>query len=134
MVHILIRMKLTVLRHSLTGTRRSLFVLGVSLGLLAAGLTVWVSLLHVENPASSGDLLALALSIWALGWALGPTLMGGEDTTLRPEHFRLFPLSTRRLAIGLGAAALVGAPAAVSLLAFSSLIVYAVPFGIVPAL
>jgi ABC-2 type transport system permease protein len=60
--------------------------------------------------------------LWGLGWALGPTLFTGEDTTLRPEHFRSLPITTRRLAVGLLGASFVGVPVIVSLLAFTALV------------
>jgi ABC-2 type transport system permease protein len=84
-VGILIRMKLAVLHRSLNGPRRSLLFWGAGFGLLGAAATIWVSLLDLENPAIKSDLLAAVFAAWALVWALGPMLIGGEDTTLRPE-------------------------------------------------
>jgi ABC-2 type transport system permease protein len=107
---------------------------GICLGLVAIALTLWISLLRFEQPSLSSDLLAIVLGIWALGWALGPVVFGGEDTTLLPEHFRSLPLTPRQLATGLLGASFVSVPAAVSLLAFSSLFVYAMGLGSVPAI
>lgn len=56
--------------------------------------------------------------------------MWGGESALRPEHLRLVPITRLRLATGLLAAAFVGVGAAVTIVAFASLVVYAAPFGV----
>jgi ABC-2 type transport system permease protein len=97
MVGILIRMKVAVLRHSMSGQQASETISGVSLGLVVAAGTIF---------------------------------FGGGDQTLRPEYFMLLPIPSRRLAMGLFSAAFVGAGALVTLVAFTSLVVYGARLGV----
>jgi ABC-2 type transport system permease protein len=110
-------MKLAVLRHNFDAQRRTRLSGGIVFGLVAIALTLWISLLRFDQPSLSSDLLAIVYGVWALGWALGPVVFGGEDTTLLPEHFQLLPLTPRQLATGLLGASFVSVPVAVSLLA-----------------
>jgi hypothetical protein len=125
---LLIQMKLSALRHSMTGTRAIWMATGALLGLvLAWGLVI----LATADPSSTvGDLLAVAFILLALGWVVGPVWSG--EPIIRPDHFRLLPIAPRRLAVGLMGAALVGIGAAVTVLAFASLIVYAARLGAGP--
>ncbi|MFC4808139.1 hypothetical protein [Paenibacillus sp. GCM10023250] len=68
-----------------------------------------------------------------MGWIFGPILFAGEDKTLLPENFRLLPVTPHRLATGLLGASLFGVPALISLLAFSTLFVYALQSGGLPS-
>ncbi|MEU8076332.1 hypothetical protein AB0B31_12885 [Catellatospora citrea] len=124
---ILIRMKVAILRHSMTGGKAALMVVGGVLGLgLAAG-TIWLSLVRTAHPTVVADLLAAVYLMWMLGWVVGPAW--GGSTPLRADHFGLLPVPRRRLAVGLLGAAFVGVTAAVTLLAFLSLLVYAARLG-----
>ncbi len=134
MVGILIRMKLSVLRHSMNEQRASETISGVSLGFVAAAGTIWLATLPFRQESIAMDVLAAAFSLWLLGWIMGPIFFGGGDQTLRPEHFALLPIPSRRLALGLLGTAFVGAGASVSLLAFSSLVVYGARLGVGPLL
>lgn len=134
MVGLLIRMKLTVVRHSMTGRRAGEMVLAALLGLTLAGFTIWLALHHFRLPLISTDLLAVALAVWALGWALGPVLFGGGVEALRPEHFSLLPIPPRRLATGLLGAAFVGIGPAVTLVALAAVVVHGARLGAGPAL
>jgi ABC-2 type transport system permease protein len=63
------------------------------------------------------------VTVWALGWIVGPLFAGGGDETLKPEYFTMVPLPPRALSGGLLAAALAGFAPAVSLVALLSLLV-----------
>ncbi|MET7962189.1 hypothetical protein [Micromonospora zamorensis] len=129
MVGILIRMKLAVLRHSMTGQRAADMIGGGVLGLVLAGGTIWLALHDWPVDGLPLDLVGAAFAIWTIGWLFGPVLFGGGDETLRPEHLALLPIPPRRLATGLLAVAFVGVAPAVSLVAFTALIVVALPLG-----
>ena len=132
MVGILIRMKLSVLRHSMNPQRASEMISGLSLGLLAAAVTIWLAILPFSHESSSIDVLAGAFALWSLGWIMGPILFGGRVQPLRPANFALLPIPSRRMAMGLFSAAFVGVGAFVTLVAFTSLVVYGARFGIGP--
>ncbi|MEV4391491.1 hypothetical protein [Nonomuraea sp. NPDC049607] len=130
MVVLLIRMKLAVLGHSMTGGRAAQMVTGALTGsALAGGLIV---LAGRDYPLASlpFDLLGVGFAVWTAGWLLGPALFGGGDETLRPEHFSLLSFTPRRLAAGLAGAAFVGVAPLVTLVAFSALVVVAVKAGL----
>ncbi|MDG4780839.1 hypothetical protein O7614_14430 [Micromonospora sp. WMMD961] len=129
MVGILIRMKLAVLRHSMTGQRAADMIGGGVLGLVLAGGTIWLALRDWPVDGLPLDLVGAAFAIWMIGWLFGPVLFGGGDETLRPEHLALLPIPPRRLAFGLLAVAFVGVAPVVSLVAFTALIVVALPVG-----
>ncbi|MFY1691137.1 hypothetical protein [Plantactinospora sp. WMMB782] len=120
-------MKVAALRHALRGERAQTAGLGAVLGILFAGGTIYLAVRDL-------DLLAAAYAVWLLGWLLGPVFMGGGDETLRPEYFALLGLPSRRLAVGLLAAAFVGLPPLVSLTALLGLVVAGARLGPVAAL
>jgi ABC-2 type transport system permease protein len=132
MVGILIRMKLAILGHSMTGTRAALMATGGFLGLVFAAASILLSALPFTHLSVVGDVLAVTYAIWLLGWILGP-ITGGQSV-LRVDHFALLPIPRLRLAIGLLGAAFVGIGPAVTLLAFVSLVVYGARLGVGPAL
>ncbi|GII79037.1 hypothetical protein Sru01_40190 [Sphaerisporangium rufum] len=113
---IMARMKIAVLRHSMTGRRAGFVAIG---GILGAALAVGTIVLAVSAPA----LLPAAYAGWMLGWILGPVFAGGGDETLRPEYFTLVGLPPRRQATGLLVSAFVGVAPVVSLLALVGLVV-----------
>jgi hypothetical protein len=129
---VLIRMKVLALRHSMTGTRATWMTTGAFAGLVLAAGMLFLATRNSPHPSAVGDVLALSFALIALGWLLGPLLTG--ESQLRPDHFRLLPIPSRRLAFGLLAAAMVGVGAAVTLLSFLSLIVYAGRLGMSPTL
>ena len=129
MVGVLIRMKVAVLRHSVTGRRAADTIGGGVLGLALALATIWLVARGWPVPGLSTDLLAAAFVLWTVGWLLGPVVFGGGDEALRPEHLALVPIRPHRLAAGLLAAAFVGVAPLVSLVAFAALVVVAVPLG-----
>ncbi|MEV4221080.1 hypothetical protein [Nonomuraea sp. NPDC049725] len=123
----LVRMKVAILRHSLTGQRGTMAVSAGSVGALLAAGTIYLAFLD-------GDWLAAAFAVWMLGWIIGPVFSGGGDETLRPEFFSLLGLPPHRLAAGLLVSAFVGVAPAVSLLALTGLVVLGVREGAGPAL
>ncbi|NUS07691.1 MAG: hypothetical protein HOV97_34585 [Nonomuraea sp.] len=112
----LVRMKLAILRHSMTGQRGSMTASAGTLGVLLAAGTIFLAF-------QDGDWLAAAYAVWMLGWIIGPVFSGGGDETLRPEFFTLLGLGPRRLAAGLLVSAFVGVAPAISLLALAGLVV-----------
>ncbi|QUQ72316.1 hypothetical protein [Kutzneria sp. CA-103260] len=116
MVGVLIRMKLRVLSHSLTGPRVSSLVMGALVGLVAG-------VFSLRFIATGGPAVAAALIlVWTVGWLVGPILMGGGDETLRPENFALLPLSPTKLAFGLLGASLAGVAPVATAIAFLGLV------------
>ncbi|MFU8875740.1 hypothetical protein [Micromonospora sp. SL4-19] len=132
MADVLIRMKLAIIRHSMTGGKAAWMFTGAIFGLLFATATIWLTFVDIAKPGVLGDLLACVWAMWMLGWVVGP--LWGGSAVLRADHFALLPLPRRKLAVGLLGAAFVGITTAVTALAFLSLITYAAHLGVVPAL
>ncbi|MFI5837843.1 hypothetical protein ACIA5A_29615 [Micromonospora sp. NPDC051300] len=132
MAGVLIRMKLSIIRNSMTGGRAAWMLVGAVLGLLFAAATVWLSLVDLPNDDVLGDLLAGVFGMWTLGWLIGP--LWGGSAVLRADHFTLLPVPRRRLAVGLLGAAFVGITTTVTALGFVALITYAARQGLGPAL
>jgi ABC-2 type transport system permease protein len=128
----LIRLKLAITRHSVTGSRAVWAWSGATTGaVLAAGVVVLAA--WPLQPASLvPDLLAVAYLTWLLGWVVGPVMSPAPP--LRPAHLAMLPLPRHRLAVGLLVAGFVGLTTAVTALLFTSLVVYAARLGVVPAL
>ncbi|MFI2713932.1 hypothetical protein ACH495_27805 [Micromonospora sp. NPDC018662] len=132
MVGVLIRMKLTIIRNSMTGGRAAWMLVGAVLGLLFAAATIWLSLVELPDDDVLGDLLAGVFGMWTLGWLIGPLWSG--SAVLRADHFALLPVPRRRLAVGLLGAAFVGITTAVTALGFVGLITYGARQGLAAAL
>ncbi|MFI6325863.1 hypothetical protein ACIBG8_50685 [Nonomuraea sp. NPDC050556] len=115
----MVRMKIAIIRNSMTGGRAGLIGSAAVLGVILAGGTIFLAF-------QSADLLAAAYAVWMLGWILGPAFAGGGDETLRPEYFSLIGLKQTRLALGLLMSAFVGVAPLVSLLALTGLAVFGV--------
>ncbi|MEU8226007.1 hypothetical protein [Kribbella sp. NPDC048915] len=116
--HTLVRMRLAAFRHALKDQfRRSWMLTGGFVGLVLAGATLWVA------ARGDHDLLVVVLSIWMLGWVVGPLFAGGGDETLKPEYFSMVPLPPRTLSTGLLVAALAGVAPVISLIALLSLFI-----------
>ncbi|MGA3562415.1 hypothetical protein [Melissospora conviva] len=129
---VLIRMKLSIIKNSMTGGRAAWMLVGAMLGLLFAAATIWLTLVDIPNQDVLGDLLACVFVMWMLGWLIGP--LWGGSAVLRVEHFTLLPVPRRTLAMGLLAAAFVGITTAVTALGFVALVTYGARQGVVPAL
>lgn len=126
-------MHATAWRRSWHGAAGTMAATGGIVGLFLAAGSLRIALLDAALPAAGGDLLALVLGVWTLGWVLGPVLLGGSSP-LRADHLRLLPIPPLRLALGLLGAAFVGVAPAVTALAFASLILFAVRLGPGPTL
>ncbi|MDG4801403.1 hypothetical protein [Micromonospora sp. WMMD980] len=132
MAGVLIRMKLSIIKNSMTGGRAAWMLVGAVFGLLFAAATIWLSLVDLPNPDVLGDLVAGVFLMWTLGWLIGP--LWGGSAVLRADHFTLLPVPRPRLAVGLLGAAFVGITTAVTALGFLALITYAARQGLGPAL
>jgi ABC-2 type transport system permease protein len=126
---ILIRLKLTSLRHAFRGGQATYLWLGALVGLGLAARSLAIGLEARSDPAAL-DTLAILTALWLVGWIL--IAMSGGDP-LRPEYFGLIPIDRRRLAWGLLVASAVGVLPAATLLAFAGLIVAASASGAVVA-
>jgi hypothetical protein len=131
-VLILVRLKLTLLRRSMTGSRGAWMVAGAVVGTGLAVSTIVLSALYRASPAILGDLLGVIYALWLAGWIVGP--VWGGAPLVRAEHFALIPVPRRRLAAGLLGAAFAGTTTAVTLLAFISLVIFGARLGVLPAL
>jgi ABC-2 type transport system permease protein len=132
-VGVLIGMKLRVLRNSLRGTAAASFAIGGFVGLAVAVACLLLIAGHPGGTAVGTDIASAIFAVWTLGWLFGPVLTGGGDETLRPENFALLPIRPHRLAVGLLGASLAGLSPVVSLVAFSGLLVVAIPAGFAAA-
>ncbi|MEV7602514.1 hypothetical protein AB0O91_34595 [Kitasatospora sp. NPDC089797] len=130
---VLTGMKLAVLRRSMSGPRAASLIAGGVCGALAAVGTALLGLVDFPAPEAGVGTVALVLLVWTVGWAVGPTLTGG-DPTLRLSYFTLVPQRPVRLALGLLAASFVGVTPLVSLVAFTVLVVLGAGFGLLPGL
>jgi mannose-6-phosphate isomerase-like protein (cupin superfamily) len=128
----LVRLKLTLLRRSMTGSRGDWMVAGAVVGTGLAVSTIVLSALYRASPAILGDLLGVIYALWLAGWIVGP--VWGGAPLVRAEHFALIPVPPRRLAVGLLGTAFAGITTAVTLLAFISLVVFGARLGVLPAL
>ncbi|QUQ68035.1 hypothetical protein [Kutzneria sp. CA-103260] len=134
MVGVLIRMKLRVLSHSLSGARAVSFGIGALVGLVAGVVSLFLVVLGYGQSVSIGTTLAAAMMlVWTVGWLVGPIIMGGGDETLRPENFALLPLSPIKLAFGLLGASIAGVPPVATVIAFFGVVVGSCRLGVLPA-
>ena len=99
MVHILIALRRTVVRHQLARTSPAVLLAGAGVVLVSALGTVWLGLVRYPSPGAATDVLALLFALW-LGGRVAQSALAG-DAVLRPEIFSLLPLSRRRLAFSL---------------------------------
>ncbi|MBV2156547.1 hypothetical protein [Kitasatospora sp. SUK 42] len=133
MVGVLTGMKLAVLRRSMSGPRAASLVLGAVTGTLAAVGTALLGLADFPTPGAGVGVVAAVLLLWTVGWALAPTVTGG-DPTLRLDYLALVPQRPRTLALGLLGASFVGISPLVGLIAFTVLVVFGAGLGPLPAL
>jgi ABC-2 type transport system permease protein len=103
----------------------SLFGLWVS----ASGFFLFAAPGLADNADVSMVLSAFGGAAVVLGWLLLPLVFFGVDESLDPARFALLPLSRRTLVAGLLTAALIGVPAAATLLATSGLVLGAAVQG-----
>lgn len=123
-------MKLAALRHYLKGGRLLIFLWQACFALAGVVITLLTAMNAPEDIAGAAGVIALTSMLWVLGWALGPTLFGGEDPMLRPEFFRNLPATPNKLAFNLAIASVAGIGAPATLLAFGSFVIYGSRLGI----
>ncbi|MDG4827739.1 ABC transporter permease [Solwaraspora sp. WMMD1047] len=128
-----VRLKLRVMGNGFRGQgwRIGLFIGGIVTGLWLA--TTGFLLLALPGLADSRTMAEVSASLGGgllvLGWTLLPLVFFGVDETLDPARFALLPVGRRMLVLGMLVAALVGVPAAATLLASAGLVVTAATFG-----
>jgi ABC-2 type transport system permease protein len=116
---LLIRLKFTLLRHSMTGMR----LFGVVLVVGGTALT-WYLAVAAASDGVRADLLCLAFAVWAAGWTLGPTVANGTGV-LRSQYFALLPLDRRRVGALLLVTMFADVGPALTLLALGALVWHA---------
>jgi ABC-2 type transport system permease protein len=128
-----VRLKLRVMGNGFRGQgwRIGLFIGGIVTGLWLAA--TGFLLLALPGLADSRNMAEISASLGGgllvLGWTLLPLVFFGVDETLDPARFALLPVGRRMLVLGMLVAALVGVPAAATLLASAGLVVTAATFG-----
>lgn len=128
MAGVLIAMRVAVLRHSLRGQKAAWTATCTLIGLALAVGTILAGLGVIGPAAGTGTLLASLWGMWVIGWALAPLVSGGGEV-LPPENFAVLPLRPGALATGLLTSSFVGFGPAVTLVAWLSLLPYAVTVG-----
>lgn len=133
------RLKLRILRNSFRGRTGKvlLFVLGLISGVSYGGMAclMLIAAMAAGEPQLTRLIPPFAGSLLVLGWLMLPLVWFGVDDTLDPARFALLPLPRWTLLRGLLVGALLGVPAAASLLALSGLAIgAAIAGGLVPAL
>ncbi|MDI1464236.1 ABC transporter permease [Catellatospora sp. KI3] len=120
------KLKLRTLRNGFRGrpAKILMFVLGL-LGALFYGALAFLLFLAAMTAGHDGLALAPAYggTLLALAWLLMPLVWFGVDETLDPARFALLPIPKLVLLRGLLVGALIGVPAAATLLATSGLAV-----------
>lgn len=133
------RLKLRVLRNGFRGrpTKVVMFVLGLVGAVFYGGFAALAAAvaLAADSPVAAALVPAFGGTALVLGWLFLPLVWFGVDETLEPGRFALLPLPRRELVRGLLVAALLGVPAAATLLASSGLAIgAAVRGGLLPGL
>lgn len=129
MVAHLVRLQLLLLRNGLK--RRPSQLIGLGIGVLYGGFAVvgacggLVALRLAPDPRPGGALVTVVGSVLVLAWVVVPLFVFGTDPTLDPRRFATFAISSRQLALGLAASALVGLPAlATSVVALMTIVTW----------
>jgi ABC-2 type transport system permease protein len=128
-----VRLKLRIMRNVMRGSgqRIALFVAAILGGLWAA--MTGFGFFAVGGSSADPDIRTLVAAfggaVLVLAWLLLPLLFFGVDETVDPARFALLPLRRRTLATGMLAAACVGIPPLVTLLASTGLLVGAAVRG-----
>ncbi|WP_043620853.1 hypothetical protein [Nonomuraea candida] len=120
------QLKLRLLAGNLRGDlQRKLgfvFTLVSAAGLAALGFFL-MSLLRLAPPDIASSLVTVLFSAFLFGWMVVPLMAFGLDDTLDPAKLALFPLGTRRMAIGMFTASVTGVwPAAMLIVTFGALV------------
>ncbi|HEY6531198.1 MAG TPA: hypothetical protein VIY72_02765 [Acidimicrobiales bacterium] len=115
MARLFIRLRLRLLRHSITGSGPQ--VLGLVVLAIFAGFATVGGFIAMAASRASDDGPAIVMVIAAslvLGWLTFPLVGFGSGTSLDPRSLVSLPLTRRQLMVGLTAAALVGPGAAIT--------------------
>jgi ABC-2 type transport system permease protein len=132
------RLKLRVLRNGLRGQtwRIVAYTLSILIGLWIAVAVLIALAATAFTPRLTGFVVAvLAGAGIVLAWTLLPLLFFGVDESLDPARFALLPIPRMTLARGMLAAAFIGVPPLITLVATSGLVLAAaLRFGGVAAL
>lgn len=134
MVDALIRMKLAMLRGSLRGRGGVQPIIGLALGVGLGLATLLLGAAPALPTRMAGDVLALVLLVWTVGWLIGPLFAGSGRGDLRAEFFARSPLRPSRLTGGLLVASFIGIGPAVTVVALAGVIALGFRLGPGPAL
>ncbi len=110
MARLLVQLKLRLLLNALrssSAAKISFIVSTTFAALLAVG--TFLTLAAFRGKGTSVDLTAVIFTVFAFGWLIVPIMAFGVDSTLDPATLALYPLRTRKLAVGLLAASATGA-------------------------
>jgi len=135
---VFVQLKLRVLRNGFRGkpARIIMFVLSLVLGLWFGGVGCLALIMSMQPayPELTALVPAFGGALLVLGWLFGPLIWFGVDETLNPIKFALLPIPRIALIGGLLSAALIGVPAAATLLATMGLVIgAAIGYGVVAA-
>ncbi|MEV4621809.1 ABC transporter permease [Asanoa sp. NPDC049573] len=127
------RLKLRITGNSFRGRpwRVALFAVGALIGLCYAAAGFLLGALPGLTGSADAALLVAAGggALVAVAWTLLPLVFFGVDESIDPSRFALLPLSRRTLVTGLLTAALIGVPAAATLIATAGLALSAGALG-----
>ncbi|MER6423460.1 transporter [Streptomyces sp. NPDC001137] len=106
---VFVRLKLSLLRNGLrqSGGRRAAYVVSAVVVVLFGALQL-LGLIALHGNSHALSVVALVVSVLALGWAVMPLFFPSGDETLDPTRLVMLPLRPRPLVRALLAASLVG--------------------------
>lgn len=107
----MLRLKLTLLRNGIVGSRARLIMATLTLSASFFGAIISAFRLAArasDPPASALESLTLGLAMLFGLWVFGPLLVGGVDDSLDPTRLALLPLTRRELRQGLLIGAFIG--------------------------
>jgi ABC-2 type transport system permease protein len=122
------QLKLRVLRNGLRGQtwRIVAYVLSMLIGLwIAVALLIALAATAYTTPRAGFVVAVLAGGGFVLAWTLVPLLFFGVDESLDPARFALLPIPRMTLARGMLAAAFIGVPPLITLVATAGLVLAA---------
>jgi ABC-2 type transport system permease protein len=131
-VHVLIGLRRTILRHQAARTNPAALALTGVLVLASAAGTLLAGVVRYPSPAAATSVLALVFALW-LGGRTAQTALSG-DPVLRPELFSLLPLPRRRLAVALLGVGTLDPAGPFLAVALAALVVHGARLGVAPAL
>lgn len=120
MVATFARLKLRLITGALRGSKMAKFgMVSVAFVGLIMAVLVWVGaiVIRVEGPEFGPPWTVIVFGVLVMGWFVLPLLAGFTDGTIDPSRLVHLPITDRQMAKGLLAAALVGIPPLVTILA-----------------